>query len=232
MIRVIGFDLDDTLWDVGPVIFRAEKKLNEWLSCEVPQLLFDVVGMRGLREQVLEKNPALIKQITELRRSVIERAMLLSKIERHRANTLSHNAIEIFLQARNQIELFDGAETMLSALASKYTLCALTNGNADINRLGLDHIFSFAFSAEQVGAPKPAANLFTRALQHSHSEPAEMIYIGDDPVLDVDAAKKLGMHAIWMNRGTKQPGKFEADEIVSNISELPDAVSRIDTSNV
>ena len=107
MIRIIGFDLDDTLWDVGPVIFRAENTLNEWLSREVPQLMFDVAGMHGLREQVLEEKPALIKQITELRRSVIERAMHLSKIETPKARLLSHNAIEVFLQARNQIDLFD-----------------------------------------------------------------------------------------------------------------------------
>ena len=36
MIRVIAFDLDDTLWYVGPVIKRAESILADWLEKEVP----------------------------------------------------------------------------------------------------------------------------------------------------------------------------------------------------
>ena len=36
MIRVIAFDLDDTLWNVHPVIRRAESILADWLEKEVP----------------------------------------------------------------------------------------------------------------------------------------------------------------------------------------------------
>ena len=46
MIKVIAFDLDDTLWAVKPVIIRAEKRLDEWLSLTVPDLKYDVTGMR------------------------------------------------------------------------------------------------------------------------------------------------------------------------------------------
>ena len=81
-------------------------------------------------------------------------------------------AIEIFLAARNDIELFDGAQRLPSGLWQEplYVLGALTNGNADINRLGLGHVFDFAFSAEQVGAPKPAPQLFNAALAHTRKQ--------------------------------------------------------------
>ena len=31
-IQLITFDLDDTLWDVGPVIQSAETRLRDWLG--------------------------------------------------------------------------------------------------------------------------------------------------------------------------------------------------------
>lgn len=227
MIKLIGFDLDDTLWDVAPIIRRAELILNGWLKTNVPQLKFDVESMRQLRTQVLQENPTLIHKITEFRRCIIELAICLSDTKQAAARSLSDEAMEIFLQARNQIELFDGAHDVLVTLSRQYTLAALTNGNADIKRLGLDHVFSFAFSAEQVGAPKPESHLFTAALQRVGIEPREMIYVGDDPRLDIDAAKKMGIHAIWMDRGTKSAEECQADAIITNISQLPAAVSVI-----
>ena len=38
MIKVIGFDLDDTLWDVMPVIKSAEKKLSNWVLSRIPEI--------------------------------------------------------------------------------------------------------------------------------------------------------------------------------------------------
>ena len=227
MIKLIGFDLDDTLWDVAPIIRNAESHLNQWLVENVPALKFDVVSMRELRHQMLIEEPHLANQITEMRRRLIERAMLLSSLDAQSAKQYSHEAIEQFLFARNQITLFDGAESALSALEKQYRLCALSNGNADINRLGLTHLFDFAFSAEQVGMPKPAPDLFSAALNHSQLSAGQMIYVGDDPKLDVDAAKKLGIYTIWMDRGTKPQGESEADQTITRIDELPAAVEQI-----
>ena len=32
MIKCITFDLDDTLWEIEPVIIKAEIKFEEWLK--------------------------------------------------------------------------------------------------------------------------------------------------------------------------------------------------------
>jgi putative hydrolase of the HAD superfamily len=228
MIKVIGFDLDDTLWAVKPIILRAEKLLDHWLKENAPPLQYDSIAMRSLRGQVLKQTPKLVHQITELRRRIIHEAMLRSDISGPEAKRLSDAAIEIFLAARNEVSFFDGALEAIGQLANSYVLGALTNGNADISRLGLTPYFSFSFSAEQVGAPKPAPNLFSRALAHTNTEPHEMIYIGDDPVLDIDTANNVGMHTIWVNsKKVKSQGYTAPDVIVSSVKELPEAVSHI-----
>lgn len=152
MIRVIAFDLDDTLWAVKPVIINAEKRLNDWLKQEIPQLNYDVSSMRELRHELLEEDPNLGNRITEFRRRLIERAMLLSQVDQ--ATELSHQAMDVFLIARNEVEFFEGAIETISMLANQFILGALSNGNADIRRLGLDGYFSFAFFGRRGRRPK------------------------------------------------------------------------------
>ncbi len=224
MIKVIGFDLDDTLWEVTPVIIRAEQHLNEWLKRTVPTLKYDVVTMRSLREEVLKREPQLAKQITELRRQIIFTALKLSDISQADAEGISNEAIEVFLEARNQIEFFDGALDALRVLEVNHRLGALSNGNADIHRIGLSHLFEFAFSAEDVGAPKPDLALFQRALTHTGVEPHNMVYVGDDPILDVDAAKEAGLKTIWLDHGKKPQGRSRPDVTIKHIRDLPEAI--------
>jgi putative hydrolase of the HAD superfamily len=228
MLKVIAFDLDDTLWAVKPVIIRAEQRLDAWLSEHVKGLLYDVTGMRELRHGLINDEPALNKQITELRRRIIELAMLKSGRDATEARALSLQAIEIFLVARNDIQLFTGALEAIRALSIDYQLGALSNGNADIRRVGLDEHFDFAFSAEGVGAPKPEPALFEAALSHTGTAPHEMLYVGDDPTLDIDAAKRLGLHTIWLKTPAKPTiDQTKPDETIEHIRDLPAAVQRL-----
>lgn len=229
LIQVIAFDLDDTLWAVKPIIINAEQRLDDWLKQEVPGLIYDVGSMRQLRHELLKEEPGLVNKITEFRRRLIERAMLLSHINGNEATDLSNRAMDVFLTARNQVKFFDGTIETLSILAERFILGALTNGNADISRLGLDTYFSFAFSAEEVGAPKPADNLFRRALAHTHTEPRQMIYVGDNPVLDIDAANRVGLHTVWVKHhaGQENTGETSADENIDQIKQLPQAIDRM-----
>lgn len=225
MIEVIGFDLDDTLWAVTPVIIRAEKTLNSWLADAAPRLKYDVTSMRDLRHEVLAKQPSLAAKITELRREIIFQALINSDVTQ--ADELADQAIEVFLAARNQIEFFDGALDVLDQLDASHRLGALSNGNADIHRIGLSHLFDFAFSAEDVGAPKPDPALFNKALSHTGVDPHRMAYVGDDPLLDVDAANQVGLKTIWLDHGKKPVGNSQPDVTIFNIRELPDAIDEL-----
>jgi putative hydrolase of the HAD superfamily len=228
VIKVIAFDLDDTLWHVDPVIIQAEKKLSQWLKSEVPRMQHDTVSMREFRDQVLEENPEFVHRVTDFRLRLIELAMLDSRIPAHEASVLAADAMEVFLDARNEIEFFEGALDAITQVAARYRLGALTNGNADIQRLGLSNHFSFAFSAEDVGAPKPAPNLFHAAIAHTGCKPIEMVYVGDDPVKDIDTANSVGFRTIWLRNAARPgPGESEPDQIIDDIRELPDAIEQL-----
>ncbi|MBD3646346.1 MAG: HAD family hydrolase, partial [Pseudomonadales bacterium] len=122
MIRVIAFDLDDTLWDSWEVLTRAEEILQEWLTRQVPQLGYSVSEMRKLRSEILAEDAELVHYITELRRRIIERAMCLSGIPQPDAGNLSRDAMDVFLAARNEIELAPETIDTLTHLSRRYTL--------------------------------------------------------------------------------------------------------------
>lgn len=227
-LKVVAFDLDDTLWHVHPVIVRAEQVLRGWLQETLPEFSYDPALMRSLRDEALREDASLGHRLTELRRLTIERALVSQLNQVEEAKRLSREAMEIFLIARNEVEFFDGALEAIASIADAYQLGALTNGNADIHRLGLGKHFSFAFSAEQVGAPKPAPDLFHRALEHTGCDPHEMLYVGDDPIKDVDAANKVGLSTIWVRGNAKpEPGETEADAVIDDIRQLPEAIRKL-----
>ena len=228
MIKVIGFDLDDTLWAVTPVIIRAEQKLQAFFGEQRPDLDLSREAMATYREGVVSADPTLGHRITELRRRVLEAALIEAGDDTLTAQTLSEAGIEVFLRARNEIEFFDGALETLESLANRYSLGALSNGNADIKRIGLQHVFSFAYSAEEVAAPKPAPDLFHAALQRTGADPTEMVYVGDNPEHDIDPANRCGLHTVWVDNGRREPGQSKPDVSITDIRELPNAIGAIE----
>ena len=229
MIKVVAFDLDDTLWALRPVIMHAEEELSAWLKAELPELQYDSQTLGKIRQEVISQEPSLAHRLTELRRQVIEYVLLQSDIPPDDAYRLSQAGMEVFLSARNEIEFFDGALEAIAKLAQRYQLGALTNGNADIQRLGLAQHFSFAFSAEEVGAPKPAPALFHAALAHTECQPGEMVYVGDDPIKDIDPAKRLGLHTVWFKNDKRIEGETSPDRTISRLSDLPEVLLDLDS---
>jgi putative hydrolase of the HAD superfamily len=229
-IKVIAFDLDDTLWPIAPTIINAERQLHRWLSSNIEGWQFNAAQLHEVRRDILTIEPALSHQLTELRRRCISEAMFRISVPAHERR--STEAMEVFLTARNEVQFFEGALDSLRVLAKTYTLGALSNGNADIHRLGLSDLFRFAFSAEQVGAAKPAPNLFDAAISHTQVAPEEMIYVGDDPQLDIDAANRRGLKTILVTNGKLRKekhrlGETKPDVSIEKIADLPTAVEKL-----
>ena len=73
-----------------------------------------------------------------------------------------------------------------------------------------------------MGAAKPAPALFEAAMRHARAGPQASVHVGDDPFLDVDAARRLGMRTVWVNRagGAWPPGLARADAEVRDFHDL------------
>ena len=231
MIKVVAFDLDDTLWAVQPVLLRAERALDAWLAERLPEAPCSMASLRDLAPELLQAQPELRHRLTSLRTRLIELGLAKRGIPGPQAARLAGEAMAVFLAERNQVDFFDGALEAIAEIAPRYRLGALSNGNADIKRLGLAEHFSFSFSAEEVANPKPAPDLFHAALELTGIQPEEMAYVGDDPIKDVDAAKQVGLRTVWLrNRLRPGPGKSLPDQTLDAIGQLPAALRALDGS--
>ena len=141
--QALLFDLDDTLWPIGPVIAAAETGADS------------------------------------------------SHID---------GAMQHFNVLRNAVTLFDDVAPVLAELGGMLRLGVITNGNADLEVIGLHHHFEVALASARFGRAKPDPSIFLAACEAMGVAPADAVYVGDDLRLDVRGAQAVGMRAVWMNR--------------------------------
>lgn len=201
-IRALTLDLDDTLWPVWPVIERAEATLREWLSQHAPRTAarFDVAAMRAVREAIALEQPALAHDLSAQRRLSIARMLAVAGDE----PALVEPAFEVFFEARQQVELYADALPALRRLAGRWPVLALSNGNADVGRIGLGEWFVGSLGAREVGVGKPDVRIFTAACARLGCSPDQVLHVGDDWHLDVQGALAAGLQAAWIRRKTDE----------------------------
>jgi putative hydrolase of the HAD superfamily len=108
--------------------------------------------------------------------------------------------MEAFLAARNEVMLYPDALEALERLSAKYPLAAVSNGNADLERIGLHGYFTAIVNARKVGFAKPDPRIFAAACVALETEPDRVLHVGDDPELDVRGAARFGARSAWINR--------------------------------
>jgi len=223
-IRLITFDLDDTLWDVRPVLHSAELTLREWLARHTPDLNdFSVEALGDIRRTLLNAQPELRHRISELRRRILCHALEEAGYPQDEARELAEQAFQVFLEARHAVQLFPEVHPTLELLANHYSLGVLTNGNADVRRLGLADYFDFTLCAEELGVGKPDPRPFCEALKRAGVAAEHAVHIGDHPSDDIGGAQRAGMRAIWFNPtgGPWQQDDGHPDAVIGNLAELP-----------
>jgi putative hydrolase of the HAD superfamily len=219
-IRALTFDLDDTLWDNRPVLMAAEQTLYEWLCRHYPRigLHYSLEDMWTLRQDLLQKNTELRHDVTALRKTSLRHAAESAGYDQR----LVEPAFAVFLEARHRVTLYSDVVPAIQRLRDAgYRLGSLTNGNADVQRLGLGHLFDFSLSAASVGKSKPHPLMFQEACRLAQVDAAELAHVGDEPHSDITGAQNAGVTAIWMNRQGLQSGPgIVCDAEISSMKDL------------
>lgn len=222
MIKLLSFDLDDTLWPNKPTILRAEKLLYQWLTVHVPVITqtYDLYQLRDQRLAIIREQPELAHNLSQVRLRSFE---LLAE-EFSLPTDWMQPAFDVFYQARQQVTLFDDVKPVLDTLQDKYRLVSLTNGNASPVITGVDHWFSFSLNSETTGKSKSSAEIYQLVLEKADIDSHQMIHIGDDPVNDVSGASAAGIASIWLNREQLAwpLQNCEPDAMIASLYQLPE----------
>ena len=222
LIRALTLDLDDTLWPIMPVIERAEAALQAFLTDRAPAVAqrWSIQALRTLREEVAARHPHLAHDYSQQRRLTLQHALADGGSEKE----LLDAAYSVFMAARNEVDLYPDVLAALTRIGAARRLAALTNGNADLELIGISEHFHFSLAARDHGAAKPDPGIFLAACRRLDLPPAHVLHVGDDPELDVAGAARAGLRTCWINRRDERwPASLPPPDVeVRTLSELAD----------
>lgn len=201
-IRAICFDLDNTLWDVLPVLNRAQQLTHAFVSERYPQMLqfFTLEAANTMREEMTRRYPHMSHDFSFLRRQGLLEHTRLANLP----DSVADEAFEVFIRARSELEPYPDVIPALERLQRSHRLISMSNGNANLAAIGLDRFFEFHIAARDAGALKPDARIYRKMLERAQLQPHEVLHVGDDPTADIEGARQVGMPCIWINRAEQQ----------------------------
>lgn len=150
------------------------------------------------------------------------------RIRRHREEI--GKAVDEIFSDPSRVRLFPETLPVLENLRSGgYHVGLISNHNDALLKIlqyhGLDKLLETVTYSQEVGVEKPASEVFAKALERAHCSPADALHVGDSFLVDVEGARRAGLHAVWLNRGD-EPSSADCLTIQS-LNELPHILEMI-----
>ncbi|MHB1057893.1 MAG: HAD family hydrolase [Rhodanobacter sp.] len=207
-VLALTLDLDDTLWPVLPALELADQAVDAWLRQHHPDVAsaWPIAAMRGLRARVAAERLDLAHDFTTQRQLTLQQAFAACGVDDAPVEALW----EIYFAARNRVELYPDSLPALERITARWPLASLTNGNADLQRVGIHAHFAHHVCARDSGVAKPDPRIFLAAAERLGVAPAQILHVGDDPAMDMAGARDAGLRTAWINRDGRP---WPADEL-------------------
>lgn len=216
MIRVLAFDLDDTLYEerqfvIGGIRAMAEHVadrcgINEAQARWMLQSIHDKMG----RKAMLDEFAKLFELPSEIRQELVQ----------------------AYRNHQPKLKMFQGYGEILAQLKDSYRLALLTDGLPEVQErkvhaLGLDSIMEpiiYTWSEGKMFG-KPSQCPYQRLLRDRNGDLRDVLYVGDNPEKDFIGAKTLGIQTLRVLTGPHrfawvQPA-FNADFTIPSLHQLP-----------
>ncbi len=199
--RAISFDLDDTLYDNVPIMARAEQAAQIWLAeqCEA-FASWSIADWANYRHQSALLAPNMADDMTALRLFSLMRAFREQGYEKSKARQLADEGFHQFWHHRNDFQAPTSSRQLLEELAARYPIIAITNGNADPERIGLGGLFNHVLHPQlDRYRAKPSADLFRLAESLLKIPGHQCLHVGDHLNTDINGALQASWQAAWLN---------------------------------
>lgn len=216
MPRAVFFDLDNTLYDHRRAAREALSELYRRYGVadtgtpvdEFVRLYFDVNQRMWLKLATGEIDVKTLRA-----RRFAELFALAGAAPPADAAAVGRDYFDVYLSYSYALP---GAEETLAALRLLLPLGLLTNGFTDIQRpkiarLGWEKYFTWVAVAEELGVFKPDVAIYEKMCEMAALPARSIIYVGDSPVEDVIAARKLGLRTVWVRREGPEVARWAAD---------------------
>ena len=216
-MKVIVFDLDDTLYDEMTYVVSGLKAVSHYLEQE--------------REiPANESYERMCRVLAEQGRGKIFDEVLASY--QLRSNRLVRECLQVYRNHKPKIKLYDDAERCLERM-SHHPMYIVTDGNKHVQleklkTLGLyDHPhIRKCYITRRYGIhnEKPSPYCFSQISKIEKVDPDRIVYIGDNPNKDFVGIKPLGFQTVRILRGShahvRKSREYEADIEIASLDEF------------
>lgn len=205
MIRAIGFDLDNTLFDHTEAAATAMRTLvhekrwtyngaesigAEWHRVETIYFSKYAAGEMTLMEHRQARMRVFLES-TDVNPDEVELDLLWTEYVGHYSNSW--------------IAYTDAVDSLRELKAAGYRMAVLTNGQqaqqeAKLEAIGLRDMFEACLAIGTVEALKPDPRAFAQLCRVLDCQPHEVLFVGDDLDVDVRASIRAGLRGVWLNR--------------------------------
>jgi len=198
-VKLISFDLDNTLYDNAPVIQLAEQKSREYLTTEFKKQnqSFDYQTFIDYRDQLVlsEKNLPADQSSKYENLSYLRQKALLQCCENiDNGLDIASQAFELFIHYRNRVTIEAKISKLVKRISKQYTIVSVTNGNCDANQLSIGNLFEKHYSPSGGYRAKPHPQMLNQIFADFNLEPNQVLHIGDRDDSDGLAAQKAGCY--------------------------------------
>lgn len=115
---------------------------------------------------------------------------------------------------------------VLRALGARYRLGIVSNYpfgpvvSGSLERIGVADVIETVVVSGEIGWAKPHPEIFRHALAAMDADPARTLFVGDNPIADMQGAKRAGMTTAWYAPGRAGAKPQEADVHIEHLGEL------------
>lgn len=221
-MKLIVFDLDDTLYDELTYVKSGFHKVAAFLSNE-------------FKISTDELSKWMWNRLTTHGRGTIFDDVL--REYGHYSKSIAKRCLSVYRTHQPNISLPDTTLHCLKEF-SHYPLYIVTDGNKLVQHnklvaLGLYHHMKHCYVTHRYGKhhAKPSPYCFLHIAKKEKVSPNDVVYIGDNPLKDFVGIKPLGFRTIRVMTGqykdVRMPLEYEADECIESLTELKDVVKKM-----
>jgi putative hydrolase of the HAD superfamily len=232
-IKAILFDIDDTLFSTSDFAERARRNAIRSMI---------QYGLKMDEESAFRELQEVIAEFTSNYASHFDKLLVRLSKEKYYADcnpAILIAAGVIGYHETKSVELrpFPDVIAGLRRLAKTELVLGIVSAGLQekqaekLIRLGIYRYFrsNAIFISEQIGIGKPNPKLWLTACTALGVAPGEVMYVGDNPIQDIDPCNGLGMVTVRSRRGTRHKdvnGKTAATYEIATFDDLVRIVSR------
>lgn len=224
-LKVICFDLDDTICDLGDGHKKARSILIDKLSRERGYPRDAVVRAYDIEWAIIKQD--YMELVAEgLDEQDIREKLIKSVLEVIGLEASAGDYARLFgTETLKELYIFPDARTVMDTLGKKYRLTMITNGasvwqRAKIEKLNIEDYFEEIIVSGELGHHKPSKMIFEEMTKRAQVDTSEIIYVGNNYMKDVVGAKESGWKAVWVKRNDEERDESVPDYVINELSEL------------